>query len=90
MQSSVSQDHKVRSVNYLELLEGIDSFEKYLQEEYEALFDSVFVFESNRSDSPLDQTIQKELELRLDLISFVQKKYKEKVLEKINSTSFEK
>ena len=90
MQSSVSQDHKVRSVNYLELLEGIDSFEKYLQEEYEALFDSVFVFESNRSDSTLDQTIQKELELRLDLISFVQKKYKEKVLEKINSTSFEK
>tara|TARA_R100000152_G_C6776457_1_gene205603 strand:+ start:2222 stop:2494 length:273 start_codon:yes stop_codon:yes gene_type:complete len=90
MQSSVSQDRKVRSVNYLELLEGVDSFEKYLQEEYEALFDSVFVFESNRSDSTLDQTIQKELELRLDLISFVQKKYKEKVLEKINSTSFEK
>lgn len=90
MQSSVSQDRKVRSVNYLELLKGIDSFEKYLQEEYEALFDSVFVFESNRSDSTLDQTIQKELELRLDLISFVQKKYKEKVLEKINSTSFEK
>tara|TARA_R100000084_G_scaffold104356_1_gene60904 strand:- start:352 stop:612 length:261 start_codon:yes stop_codon:yes gene_type:complete len=86
----VSQDRKVRSVNYLELLEGVDSFEKYLQEEYEALFDSVFVFESNRSDSTLDQTIQKELELRLDLISFVQKKYKEKVLEKINSTSFEK
>ncbi len=88
MQSSVSQDHKVHNINYADLVGGIESFDNYLQEEYEALFDNVFVFEQNRSDSPLDQLKQQEYELRLELITFVKQKYKEKVISLLNSTSF--
>jgi|TARA_R100000482_G_scaffold121643_1_gene68071 hypothetical protein len=80
--------NKVKNYNLNEIVDGIEEFDSYLSDEYSVLYQIVHDYEQTRSDSPIDQTIQSELEKRLDLLTYVKARFDELVSSKLNQTKF--
>lgn len=67
-----------------ELIEGIQEFDAYLDDEYSVLHQLVHEHDNTRMDSEKDHIIQDELEGRLELLAFIKSKFRDHVYKNVN------
>lgn len=67
-----------------ELIEGIQEFDAYLDDEYSVLHQLVHDHDNTRMDSEKDHIIQDELEGRLELLDFIKSKFRDHVYKNVN------
>tara|TARA_R100000963_G_scaffold1117_1_gene1077 strand:- start:2201 stop:2443 length:243 start_codon:yes stop_codon:yes gene_type:complete len=67
-----------------ELIEGIQEFDAYLEDEYSVLHQVVHEHDNTRMDTEKDQIIQTELEARLDLLVFIKSRFRDHVYKNVN------
>lgn len=67
-----------------ELIEGIQEFDAYLDDEYSVLYQLVHDHDNTRMDSEKDHIIQDELEGRLELLAFIKSRFRDHVYKNVN------
>ena len=67
-----------------ELIEGIQEFDAYLDDEYSVLYQLVHDHDNTRMDSEKDHIIQDELEARLELLAFIKSRFRDHVYKNVN------
>ena len=67
-----------------ELIEGIQEFDAYLDDEYSVLHQLVHEHDNTRTDSPKDQLTQDEIEGRLELLAFIKSRFRDHVYKNVN------
>ena len=67
-----------------QLIEGIEEFDAYLDDEYSVLYQLVQEHDFTRMDSKKDQITQDELEGRLELLAFIKSRFRDHIYSNIN------